>query len=375
MIEEQGSHRSHRSSSHRSPLPKNTQTPRETEDVERGQRDSEDEVAAGPGPGERLPLVILAGSDRRPSQGPAAARDLHFLGGYNKGAELQAHGRPLIQELLGRVRDSGAFSTVYVAGPQALYEPLVVGLADVSIIDTDRHVGQNIKVALDKVRARHGEDMRVAVMACDILPSASELAELAADLDADRAADGEPAALAFSLVPWREDLGSSAWKPRYPLRSNSGDAPRPYLPGHLGIAWPCRLRIGLFFQIVDLAYAQRNLDFEARRHFIVSRLLRSLLWRDLLNILRLSPPTLTYTVLYHGLRAFLTWRRGDLSLEQLGYAFGAVAVHRTHFREQRERSVRVVVTPHTSFARDIDTREELEEITRNEQDSRSRPAE
>jgi hypothetical protein len=321
-------------------------------------------VHAGSG---KIPIVVLAGSDLKRGFRPAGAQGLTFLVAY-KGADLKFGGRPLAGLLVERVRRSEAFGDVYLAGPRRIYD----GIVDCPIIDTDGHIGENILAAVSHVRERHGEDARVAFIACDILPSADEirrLAELLADgclVDPPPPRPGipPPAALAISIVRAEEDLGASAWKPRYRVRPAPGAPPISVLPGHLGIAWPSRLRMGLLHRLFTLAYRERNRGYSTRTRAILLRILGTLLRRDLLNVLRLQPPTLTWSVLRHGLGTYGRWRRGDLDIEGFARGVGAVLVRRKHFRAEGARAVRVVTSDILSFAKDLDTVEECAELER-----------
>ena len=313
---------------------------------------------------EKLPIVILGGSDRRPGAVPTGADSYHFIAGY-KGAELKVADGPLIGELLERIRASGAFDCIYVAGPRKVYRDLV----DCSIIDTDSNVGQNIRAAVKQVQKIHGRETGVAFITYDVLPTAEEIAELTARLTRGERSDASAGeelprspALALSLVTEKQDLGASVWKPKYRIRPEPGEDPIAFLPGHLAVAWPSKLRTGLFYRTLQLAYQERNKDYDHRRRTILLQLLRLLLWRDFLNLFRLYPPTLTYSVLRHGLRAFMRWRKGELDLRELRWAIGKVIVRRRHFRELELQAVRIAVTAHTSFAKDFDTEEEIEEL-------------
>ena len=193
----------------------------------------------------QIPIVILAGSDRRSGPVPEGGESLHFFVGY-KGAEIQFGGRPLAAWLVDRLRESNSFSSVYLAGPRRVYE----GLVGCEIIDTDGAVDRNIFRAEQVVRERHGNECRVAFIACDVFPSVEDIAQLTRELLSDDAPDASgrvppPAALAIALCTPREsDLGASAWKPRYRVRVTPGEDPVPFYPGHLAIAWPSRLRTG-----------------------------------------------------------------------------------------------------------------------------------
>jgi hypothetical protein len=327
-------------------------------------RSSEPSAQAHPG---RIPIVVLAGSDRKMGFTPAAARGMTFVVGY-KGADLRFGGRPLADLLVERVRRSGAFGEVYLAGPRRIYD----GLVACPIIDTDGHIGENIQAAVRHIRGRHGDQARVALIACDILPSAGEIRELAdlladgclADPPPSRPGARPPAALAISIIRADQDLGASSWKPKYGVRPAPGADPIPVLPGHLGIAWPSRLRMGLLHRLFSLAYRERNRGYSSRRRAILLRIVGTLLRRDLLNVLRLQPPTLTWSVLRHGLGTYSRWRRGTLDLEGFALGVGAVLVRRQHFRRERANAVRVVTSGLLSFAKDLDTVEECAELER-----------
>jgi hypothetical protein len=319
-------------------------------------------VKSGPG---RIPLVILAGSDLRRGFVPEGARDLHFVVAY-KGAELSIGGRPLAQILSERIQASGAFGAIYLAGPRRVY----AGLVDCEIIDTDGHLGENLQAAIGHVAEHHGPDPAVGFIACDVLPLAEEIAELAALLAADQeppaaAAGGrveEAPALAIALIHAGQELGVSAWKPKYLVRSAPGRELEPYLPAHLGIARPARLRTGLCYRLSSLVYRERNRGYSRRRRTIFFKILGTLIRRDLLNLFRLLPPTLTYTVLRHGLGTFARWRRGDLDLQGLAFGLAAVLVRRKHFRRRGAACVRVVTSHLVSFAKDLDTQEEVADL-------------
>lgn len=321
--------------------------------------------------GREIPIVVLAGSDRRPGPVPSGGEELHFVTGY-KGAELRLGERCLAQLLVERLRASEAFAEIYLAGPARVYGDLV----DCRVIDTDGHVGRNIQAAIEAVQRRHGKDTLVAFAACDILPEPGEIRELAAELTAassvSKSGLEERPAFAMAIIVAKGALGASGWKPRYRLRPSRGSEPVSFLPGHLVVAWPARLRTGLVFRLLQLAYRERNREYGHRRREILLRMLGTLLRRDLLNLVRLKPPTLTYRVLRHGLGAFNRWRRGELDIEGLARCLGGILVRWKHFRSHGASCVRLVTSTLISFAKDIDTREELEELGRQIQDKNGR---
>jgi hypothetical protein len=304
---------------------------------------------------EKVPIVILAGSDLQPGPVPAGAEGLHFLVGY-KGADIRIGGIPLIQLLLERIRASRAFGEIYLAGPARIYRELV----DCPIIDTDGHLGRNVRAAVKHLLEQYGPDAGIAFISNDVLPEPEEISALAADLVP--AGGSESVALAFSLITCGQDLGAAEWKPKYRLRVGPAGEPALFLPGHLGVAWPARMRLGLLYRLLRLAYRERNREYRRRQRRILLRLIHYLVGKDLASLLRLRPPTLTWTVLRHGLGTFIRWRRGDLDIEGLARGIAAVAVRRGTFHRYGARCVRIAITSHASFGKDIDTREELEEL-------------
>ena len=300
---------------------------------------------------------------------PPAGSDLHFIVGY-KGAEIRWKGVPLVTELVSRLRQSGAVGEVFVAGPSRVFS----SLTDSPVIDTDASVGQNIATAMAFLRSTGRAEGPVGFMACDVLPRADEIRELLEQLlgpgeaasagpaPGPEAVGEPPAAMALPLIQAAQDLGASRWKPRYGIRPAPGEPAIPFLPGHLLVAWPSRLRLEIIYRLLSLAYRERNRDFSRRPRSIVARLLGTLLFRDLTNLLRLKFPLVTYMVLRHGLATFFRWRRGDLDLDGLARGLGAVLVRRKHFRRWGGGCIRLVASRHISFAKDIDTREELAEM-------------
>ena len=140
-----------------------------------------------------------------------------------------------------------------------------------------------------------------------------------------------------------EELQAFAWKPEYRLLPEPGAAPVWILPGHLVIADPRALRMGFLYRVLQIAYRTRNRPIEKRRGPMARAVLGSLLWHDVLHVLSLRPPTLTWTVLTRGLRLARMLRAGTLTaaeLERLATAVGVAARHRRRFPE---RGVRIAV--------------------------------
>jgi len=97
---------------------------------------------------------------------------------------------------------------------------------------------------------------------------------------------------------------------------------------------------------------------------MVLSVLGTLIGRDIRNLARLEPPTLTYSVLRHGLGTFARWRRGEIDMAGLELGLAKIVVRRRHFRREGPASVRIVTSRHIAFAKDLDTREEVAELDR-----------
>lgn len=308
-------------------------------------------------PSTGIPTIILGGSDRRAVELPPAGVGKHALAGY-KGLDIHVGGKPLIEVLIRRLRSCPELDPIMVAGPAQVYggmDPSVV------TIDTDSTFGQNIRAAID-VFMKQNEGGMVAFTACDILP---DPAELRAQLD-DLRGQGE-CDLWFPLIREPADpakLGASAWKPDYRIVPEPGAPAVNVLPGHLMIADPRALRLGLIYKLMEIAYRTRNRPISVRRTSMATRVLLSLLYHDLLHILRLRVPNLTYTVLVHGLEAARKLKAGNLLRGELETAVGKIVVKSRHRRRFPERGVRLPILDGLSLAKDIDTVEEAEEVER-----------
>ncbi|MFO7581597.1 hypothetical protein [Guyparkeria sp.] len=297
----------------------------------------------------KLPLIVLGGSDRKPAGLPQGA-ELHPVQGY-KAASLRVAGRPLMELVLERSRASGEFRPIYLAGPRRVFEPLS---ADVHLIDTDGSFGDNIQRALTEVVDRH-PGSAVAFMTSDILPDPGGLRRVMAAYHRQTPCD-----LWFPLVRVGDDdaLGASGWKPRYGIVPRRGQAAVEVLPGHLLVVDPQAMRLGLAYRLFQLAYTTRNRKVRYRRNVILSALVPGMLWHDLLHLLTLRPPLMTWSVLRGGLEVAAGLRRGDLTLEALERALRFAGIKTSHRRRHPERRVILPITDELSLALDIDTEEE-----------------
>ena len=302
-------------------------------------------------PTTRLPIVILAGSDRRAPHLPAGGGDKHPLAGY-KAVSVHLGGRTLLEALIERLERSCRFGPIRVVGPRRLAG--AVGPA-LPLIESDGTFGENLRSAIEAMGLHHPRQP-FAFIACDVLPDAETLERVMAEYD--RAA---PCDLWFPLVRAPEDgsgLGASAWKPRYRVAPHAGEQAVGILPGHLAIVDPDALRLKFLYRLFQLGYSTRNRSIDYRRGVMVRGVVAALLVQDLRHILSLRAPTLTWSVLRAGIPAARRLREGTATRERLERALGQMFVTARHRRRYPERGVRLPIVEGLSLALDIDTEEE-----------------
>ncbi len=291
-----------------------------------------------------MPAVILAGSDRKPGPVPPGARLHDFLVGY-KGAEIKIDGRPLVQIVRERLLASGCFSLVLVAGPARVYEPLAPG----AVIDTDKDLGHNLRRVFGACKWAE----RLCLTSCDILPTIEDIRG-AMDL-------WKTTGCADFWVPMVEappQLGASHWKPKYGIKPESDGPARSYLPGHLGVLNLRTVRTGFLCKAIALIYRLRNRELEHRRQVIYGLVVGDLLTQDLLNVLRVRLPTMTWTVLKTGWRLYSRLRKHALRLSDVETALTDLVIRG---RYRRRGAVAFCPSHFTSLARDFDTLGEVKE--------------
>jgi hypothetical protein len=303
----------------------------------------------------RPPILILAGSDRRPVELPDGGRDKHPLSGY-KGADIRIGERTLVEAVIARLDESERFGPVYVVGPASAYGML----ADRSrLVDSDGTFGENIRHGLEAAREEH-PGRPIAFITCDVLPEIETLRTL---LDAyEREA---PCDLWFPLIHAPADrgsLGPSAWKPAYHIRPEAGLDPVPVLPGHLAVIDPRALRLKFLYRLIQLGYRTRNRSINYRRGVIVRGVVFELLYQDLLHLCTLRAPTLTWSVLRVGIRAARELRDGRITRERLERALRRIFVTSRHRRRHPGRRVLLPIVEGLSLALDIDTVEEAQAL-------------
>ncbi len=304
--------------------------------------------------GSTLPLIVLAGGDRKPVRLPEEGAGKHPLSGL-KGFDIRLGDRPMIDLLLDRLRAAGTFDPIFIAGPAGVYGQARQGAR---VIDTDGSFGENIRVSLERVMAEHPEGP-LAFTTCDVLPDVEELRRLLADFERHR-----PLTFWFSLILAPADpreLGASAWKPQYRVRPEGSTEPSRILPGHLVIFEPRRARLDLAERAFELSYQSRNRPIGYRLFYIVGHLLLFFFGQDLQRLLRLRPPTLAVTVIANGV--LLAWRlwRGTITNTELAERLRRVFLKKDRRRADRGRDAMMDAM---TLARDVDTVEEAAEMAR-----------
>ncbi|MGH9382087.1 MAG: hypothetical protein ACRD2Z_15950 [Thermoanaerobaculia bacterium] len=312
-----------------------------------------------------LPLIVLAGHDARPAVLPESGADKHPLVGL-KGLDVRIGDQPLIDVLLERVQECGAFDPIYIAGSAHAYGER---RGEARVLDTEGSFGHNIEISVAEVTRLH-PDRPVALTTCDIVPEAHDLETAMADYAAVAPVD-----FWFPMITAPADpgeLGASAWKPQYHVVPRPGEPPVSILPGHLLIVQPQVCRVPIVLRAFDLAYRTRNRAIGYRLVRIVAGVLGTLLAADLRGFFRLHPPTLTVSVIYNAVALGQALRGGQATPEALARHARAIFVQSRHRRRHPERGGRFTVLSAVSLAKDIDTEEEAAEVRRSVLRSRLR---
>ena len=306
---------------------------------------------------EMLPLIILGGRDRGTTVLPEAGRDKHVLRGY-KAVDIEISGRPLISILIERLSAVGLFEPIFIAGPRAVYEPVVEG---VRIIDTDGTFGDNLRASVEAVRAEFPSRL-LAVTTCDILPDPEELRQARDDFERHRPREFWMPQIRVPEVYDR--LGESAWKPKYRIQPDGETEPASCLPGHLMIVDPAVLRLDLIYRTFGAAYRTRNRPIAYRFAVLVRTFLSTLVWGDVKRLFSGRRPELTWTLVWNGYRITRKLQSGFITQAELEERVSRLWVDSHLRRRHPERRGRLWVCRALSLAKDIDTEEEAREIAR-----------
>jgi hypothetical protein len=114
----------------------------------------------------------------------------------------------------------------------------------------------------------------------------------------------------------------------------------------------------MLYRLFDLGYRTRNRPIRYRRSYMLRHVLWTLVRQDLIQLLALRLPTVTWDTVRGGLRSAAGLYRGTLTLAELEDDMRRVFVLRSHRQRHPERRVRMPLLRALSIARDIDTVEE-----------------
>jgi hypothetical protein len=304
---------------------------------------------------ELVPLVILGGSDRRPAKLPENSLERKPLRGY-KAFEIRIDGRPMIEHLCRRCLSSGMFSALYVAGPASVYDKIEL---PAEIIDTDGNFGQNIRAGIEHAAERH-PDSSIGFITCDILPDVDSIRRLMTGYYGT-----VPCDLWFPMVrtpEGRSQLGASEWKPAYRIANRKGEKASGILPGHLAVVDPKALRLRFLYRLLQIGYRTRNRPIRHRRAVMLKKLILELFYQDVLHIVSLRIPNLTWTMLKAALPVAEELKEGTLTRERLENAIRKMFVRYRHRKKHPDRRVHFPQVDELSLALDVDTEEEARAI-------------
>ena len=308
-------------------------------------------------------IYILAGSDSRPGPVPDALDASMMLRGC-KGAISLPAGHCLLQELILRIRASGLFVDPVVVGPQEVYNDLV----DAKIVDVTGSLADTLSVLRDELYQNADLDEPVAFIACDILPSVEEIRSI---IQEGYESHSDSCLWGQLVQAEPESMGASSWKPRYHFQSEDGKEPLTLFPGHLVVARPSALRLRLTNHLLQLAYRHRNLNLRRRPIPMVFKGLGRLIREDVRNLFRGQLPILTLSIPWYCLTAFRKFQSGRLTVSGFSRSVMKVLLHRDR-QKSDPPSVVFFLSKACSFAKDIDTQIELDEVIALMNDSQSR---
>ncbi len=305
--------------------------------------------------GAKIPLVILAGSDRRPTTLPDEGRDKHPLSGF-KGVDIRIDGRPLVETVVDRLERSGRFAPIYLVGPEWAYRNV---RTSAKVIDADGTFGQNIETAVRAVTEAH-PGLPVGFTVCDILPEVDTLRDLMGEYDRQGRS-----VLWFPIIHSpadRRDLGASAWKPAYRIVPEPGEPAVEVLPGHLVVTDLNALRLPFLYKLFEAAYRTRNRSISYRRTVMLRAVMGHLLRLDLRRVLRFRLPSVTWSVVRTGSSAARSLMAGTITRGVLEQAVATLLVKRDAMRAAPGCGVQLPIVDALSLALDMDTREEAEQM-------------
>lgn len=299
-----------------------------------------------------LPVLVMAGGNDQVETIPEGVAPEDVLKGF-KGAVRLPSGRCIAAELVHRMRESRRFEDPVLVGPRHVYRDLV----DCEISDTPGDLLANIQRFATLLTERY-PNRPVAVSACDILPTAEEFRALLDEGYAPSAGSG----LWWQMIAAEaEEMGVSSWKPSYRIRPAPQEPPLNLYPGHLLVLRPNAVRLDWFNMFLMMAYRYRNRSIYERLIRITLRAVGLWLQEDWRLLRNGRCPGRTLAAPYGILRTYLRYTVRRLAVPELAAELSRQVMVRDGAGGM-PHPVAMTVTRIRSFAKDIDTRRELEEI-------------
>ena len=299
-----------------------------------------------------LPVLVMAGGNDQVETIPDGVAPEDILRGF-KGAVRLPSGRCIAGELIQRMRDSRRFEDPILVGPRHVYGDLV----DCEISDTTGDLLANIQRFATLLSERYPA-RPVAVSACDILPTAEDFRDL---LDRGYAPSAECGLWWQMIASDPEEMGVSSWKPSYRMRPGPREPLLNLYPGHLLVLRPDAIRLDWFNMFLMMAYRYRNRSIYERLIRITLRAVGLWLEEDWRLLRNFRCPGRTFAAPYGILKTYLRYTLRRLTVPDLAAELSRQIIVRDDDGGM-PRPVVMTVTGIRSFAKDIDTRRELEEI-------------
>lgn len=299
-----------------------------------------------------LPVLVMAGGNDQVETIPEGVAPEDVLKGF-KGAVRLPSGRCIAGELVQRMRDSRRFEDPVLVGPRRVYGDLV----DCEISDTTGDLLANIQRFATLLTERY-PDRPVAVSACDILPTAEEFRALLDEGYGPSAGSG----LWWQMIAAEaEEMGVSSWKPSYRMRPARREPLLNLYPGHLLVLRANAVRLDWFNMFLMMAYRYRNRSIYERMIRIILRAVGLWLEEDWRLLRNFRCPARTLAAPYGILKTYLRYSARRLSVPDLAAELSRQIMVRDDAGNM-PHPVAMTVTRIRSFAKDIDTRRELEEV-------------
>ena len=301
----------------------------------------------------KIPLILLGGSDEKAGPVPADLNEGDMLRG-NKGLMQLPNGKTLADELVTRFRTSGCFQEPVLIGPAEEYENKI----SCEIENSHGDLSMTLSHVNSLIRERYSNETSLAICATDILPTVDEIQKIMRE---SYQPNCESAFWCQLIRSEPDEMGASSWKPNYLFKTEQDSQPVIFYPGHLVIIDPKAIRIKMMIHLLKIAYQHRNIELSKRPRSLLFAGLWELIREDFQNLFRCQLPVLSWSIPYHALTGYRRFRKKELTIPELGNIVAHMFLHRKELHERKQPAV-FSVSDIRSFAKDIDTKAEWEEI-------------